>query len=692
MLGRMSVRGILGSVIGALGVLGVAGAALDLNEAWQARQKAQRVATLSRIDSALFETLNAARVERAAMLAALAAPTAVEPAARARIDALRGRANAAFDRAQQAMDAADLDSALTAPLGDAQRAMTALRDRIDTALASPAREAPLAAAAGRESQAYLDALGRADAALSDLVLGINPAIGQLLALKQSVWSARLAAGGIGGMSEVLLAANRAPTAAELATAAELRGQVAAHWGQVLAMAGRPGLPDSLRQAIAALEGRFPAGFMARQRAVAEDLAAGRPAMPLPEFQRLSAGDVTTVAEVAMLALREVMAEADAQAAAAGTNLALAVALMLVALALMLGGLLLVRSRVTRPIVAMTATMQMLAAGDLSASIPGLGRGDEIGRMAAATEVFRNGLQMAARLAGEQAEERAVKERRATALARLVQGFEGRAGEMVGVLAAAAAQLESTARGMSSTAGATDQQAGRVAMAAGESSRGVQTVAAAAEELSASIGEISRQVAQASGVTARAVEDARRTDAVMRALAENAQRIGEVVGLISSIAGQTNLLALNATIEAARAGEAGKGFAVVASEVKNLASQTGKATEEIGAQIAAMQVATREAVAALEGIAATIGEVSSTTVSIASAVEEQTAATAEIARTVQQTAQATEAVTVNIASVSEGAQQTGVAAGEVLTAASELSGQSERLRAEVGDFVAQVRAA
>jgi methyl-accepting chemotaxis protein len=221
---------------------------------------------------------------------------------------------------------------------------------------------------------------------------------------------------------------------------------------------------------------------------------------------------------------------------------------------------------------------------------------------------------------------------------------------------------------------------------------VQTVAAAAEQLTASISEISRQVAQSAQRSGQAVADAQRTDVIVRALAEAAEKIGHVVGLISNIAGQTNLLALNATIEAARAGDAGKGFAVVASEVKSLANQTAKATEEIGAQIGQIQAATQEAVLAIQGITGTIEEVSAIAVSIAAAVEEQGAATGEIARNVQQTAKSARDVTTNIAGVNRAATETGLAAGQVLDAAGDLSRQAEQLTREVGGFLAEVRAA
>ncbi len=277
-----------------------------------------------------------------------------------------------------------------------------------------------------------------------------------------------------------------------------------------------------------------------------------------------------------------------------------------------------------------------------------------------------------------------------AMNQTADAFEAKVGTLVSMLSSGATELQATAQSMSATATQTNKQATTVAAAAEEASAGVQTVAAAAEELASSINEIGRQVAHSTKITEKAVGDARRTDTIVRALADGAQKIGDVVQLINGIAAQTNLLALNATIEAARAGDAGKGFAVVASEVKSLATQTAKATDEIGAQIKQIQGATREVVEAIKAIGATIDEVNVIASNIAAAVEEQGAATAEIARNVQQTAASTQQVTATIAGVSQAANDTGIAAGQVLGAASGLSQRAEQLTGEVNRFVAGVR--
>ena len=349
--------------------------------------------------------------------------------------------------------------------------------------------------------------------------------------------------------------------------------------------------------------------------------------------------------------------------------------------------------VLRPFAQVTASMRRLAAGDLAVTVQGADQKDEVGALARSLQVFKDNALEAKRGIAEQEQLKvAVVASQRAAMNRTADAFEAKVGGLVFILSSAATELEATARGMSGTATRTNGQAVAVASAAAEASVGVNTVAAAAEELTASIGEISRQVAQSSRITGQAVADAQRTDTIVQALAEGAERIGHVVGLITNIAGQTNLLALNATIEAARAGDAGKGFAVVASEVKSLANQTAKATEEIGAQIAQIQSATKEAVSAIRGITGTIEEVSAIAVSIAAAVEEQGSATVEIARNVQQTARSAQDVTTTIEGVSQAATETGGAAEQVLSAAADLSRQAEQLTSEVHGFLADVRAA
>jgi len=338
-------------------------------------------------------------------------------------------------------------------------------------------------------------------------------------------------------------------------------------------------------------------------------------------------------------------------------------------------------------------MQHIASGSIDQVVEETERGDEIGRMAETLEMLRQTALTARTLEAKQiATKQQGENEKREALIALADRFDASVGRLVGMMASGSTELETTARSMTGTAERTNQQATVVSTAAAEASARVQTVATAAEELSTSISEISRQVAQSAKITDRAVENARRTDTIVRALADGAQQIEHVAELISSIAGQTNLLALNATIEAARAGEAGRGFAVVASEVKSLASQTAEATKEIGTRISQIQGATKEAVEAIQGITATIEEVSAIATTIGSAIEEQGAATAEIARNVTQTAQATQEVTANIGGVSTAAHETGGAASLVLSAASNLSKQAEQLSGEVNVFLAGVRAA
>lgn len=347
--------------------------------------------------------------------------------------------------------------------------------------------------------------------------------------------------------------------------------------------------------------------------------------------------------------------------------------------------------ISRPIRQITEVMKELAGGNKQIDIPGQDRRDEIGDMSKAVLVFKENMIKAEQLAAEEAEAVKRRERRAAKINELTASFDQDMSVILKTLASAATEMQSTATGMSSTAEETSRQSGIVAAAAEQASTNVQTVASATEQLSASIAEITQQVSQSSTVANRAVEDAEKTNIQIRGLAEAAQKIGDVVGLISDIAEQTNLLALNATIEAARAGDAGKGFAVVAAEVKNLATATSRATEDITNQITGIQNETDGAVTAIGSISSTITEISEISAAIASAVEEQGAATLEITRNVQEASVGTTEVTSNIVSVNEAAGSTGAAAEQVLSAASELSRESESLRHKVEAFLSAVRA-
>ncbi|WP_374376269.1 methyl-accepting chemotaxis protein [Dongia sp.] len=348
-------------------------------------------------------------------------------------------------------------------------------------------------------------------------------------------------------------------------------------------------------------------------------------------------------------------------------------------------------QISRPILGMVSAMQRLAGGDRAIEVPGLGRGDEVGRMAEAVQVFKDNALEADRLTSAQSHDQKMREERTRQLETLCRDFDRQVTQRLQAVIAAVGEMEGTAQSMSRVAENTAAEANQVSHTSEAASGSVNAVAAATEELAASIAEIGQQMSRSREIAGQAANQAVATNAQIKQLAEAAQKIGAVVQLITDIASQTNLLALNATIEAARAGEAGKGFAVVASEVKNLATQTGKATDEISQQINGIQSETGQAVKAIENIAGTIDEINQITSGVAAAVEEQSAATKEIARSVEQAASGNQDMSTRIATVTNAANETGVAAGQLLGSSSSLAKEAQDLRQEIERFLSTIRA-
>src|SRR3569833_1268770 len=373
------------------------------------------------------------------------------------------------------------------------------------------------------------------------------------------------------------------------------------------------------------------------------------------------------------------------------SLVLQLTLLLSALIASVGAMTTISRRAIRPLNTIRDAMLKVASGDLSVETGYAARQDEIGALAGALETYKSQAREKLAIEAQERDRNAATDERQRAVEVHVGEFEGRFRETLQPLGGASAQMRTTSSELSDISRQTNVRVETAQKASSDASMSVESVASAAEELSASIDDISKQATHAAGIASRAVNQARQTDGTVQGLAQSASRIGEVVGLINSIAAQTNLLALNATIEAARAGDAGRGFAVVASEVKTLASQTAKATDEISEHISGIQTATQDSVTALQEIGSTILRLAEIASSVAASVAAQDVTAEQISASVKQAARGTSQVAASISDVSKEASSTGSASGHVLSSAQALSAESNKLRAEANRFLATVRA-
>ena len=409
---------------------------------------------------------------------------------------------------------------------------------------------------------------------------------------------------------------------------------------------------------------------------------------IDEFGEGMSDALTAYSEKLSVAFEKSIVEVQGSLATARTG---GTAAFLIAVAVLSTILFAVGKGIIGAVGGMTTAMRELASGNEAVEVPGVGRSDEIGEMADAVQVFKDNAAEVRRLNAEQEErEQRIEEQRRATVHKMADEFETRIGQVVTAVGHASSSLNDSSATMAAAADQAHRQSTAVAAAAEEAAANVQTVSASAEELSSSIQEISRQVANSNQIAADAVTEVEQTTEMVQGLTEAASRIGDVIDLITDIAEQTNLLALNATIEAARAGDAGKGFAVVAAEVKNLATQTARATDEIGQQISGIQSATQQSTEAITKISGTIGRISEISSSIAAAVEQQGAATGEIARNVEQASVGTQDVSSNIQGVTSAVTETTEVSKGISAAASDLTSQAQALRTSVDEFLSEVR--
>ncbi len=702
MLNRLSAERLIRMIILVLGAIVVAGGGARAWSAWH-RLHAARV-NLAAADASeeAFAALSNIRFDRSAVPRIWSADAPISPRMREQLRPLQ-EAGMATSRALIArlagMEFPDSRS-LGAALADVARRLTALQAEFWSGVDRPLRErrAGLADEYTTEALALKDTLEAISARIVAAVRGADPFVDEMLDIKQLAWLARDRAG------EASMLINRGLVVGSLPPARQrehdrFAAASAAAWTAMEAALATMTVPRALTDAVAETRRVFfaPDYEATEERLLTAliDAGAGRggtPEMSVDQWSAYAVPKMGTVQDVAAKALAVARAHAASVRDAAIGSLTRALALLVATLAMVLAAMMVVRLRVTGPLHGLRDAMLRLAGGDLTVEAPYTERRDEIGALAGALTVFRAAARDKARAEAEQSEVQARRASRQQVIESHIATFEREAGAALAAFGGASAQMGDASGEMAANAARTSTSAREVGLAAEEASASVAGIAAATEELSAAIHEISRQVARATETTSRVVTETRQTDETVRGLSRAAATIGEVVALISDIAGKTNLLALNATIEAARAGEAGRGFAVVASEVKSLARQTAKATEEIAAQISGLREVTDATVTAIRRIGTTVDEISAVATSISAGVEEQGAATQEIARGTQEASRRTRQVSESVMGLRDDADTAGMTAETVRQTAATLQVQADTLRGGVEGFLLGIRAA